>query len=663
MPELDEAGSSSTELARRGLLITLILAMTGSCLGLVGAVVGVVHGVEILLTLSSSIFSASSLILLLFFRRVAAQTIATSTTLFFFVNLSAGMVITTYGPGDHLNLFVYLVWFFPLLVFNKLVNQPAIGRLLGKILQTVPILFVGCLLPRLMVVLPKEQLMLLTIYCLSYLCYGVMLNVVTRYREAYIVERERAESLRVEITNRKEAEARIQHLAYFDTLTGLPNLLLLRERLEGALSRAVHRGNMGAVLFIDLNDFKTLNDTLGHETGDLLLKQVSMRLSACVRKSDTLARLGGDVFVVVLEGLSEDFEMAAVEARLSGEKILKAFGQSYSVGNYEYDSTTSIGITVFPAWSDSVDDILKRGDLAIQKAKAQGRNTLCFFDPEMQTSVASRAQLQSDLRRALHNCEFEVHYQPQVNSDGYVTGAEALLRWEHPLRGMVPPGEFIPLAEESGFIVEVGCWVLETACAQLAEWAKRPEMEHLTVSVNVSIRQFLDSNFVTSVRSVLQTSGVNPQRLKLEITESTVIEKVDEMIAKMTALKASGVGFSLDDFGTGHSSLAHLKRLPLDQLKIDRSFVTDVLTNIKDASIARTIITLGQCLNLSVIAEGVETDEQRDFLKQQGCDVYQGFLFSPALSAPLFEQFVEAASPLEATHYSGRSGSPSVVIH
>jgi diguanylate cyclase (GGDEF)-like protein len=652
MPEVDDVVFSSNELARRGLLITLILAMTGSCLGLIGATVGVVHGLEILLIVSSSIFSASSLISLLFFRSVTVQTVATLSTLFFFFNLSAGLVITTYAAGDHLNLFVYLFWFFPLLVFNKLVNQPAVGRLLGKILQSVPILVVGCLLPRLIVVLPKEQLMLLIIYCLSYLCYGVMLNVVTRYREAYVVERERTESLRTEITNRKVSEAKIEQLAYFDALTGLPNLLLLRERLETALTEAVHRGNMGAVLFIDLNDFKTLNDTLGHDAGDLLLKQVSNRLSACVRKSDTFARLGGDVFIVVLAGLSDDFEMSAVEARLSGEKILRAFLHPYSVGNYEYDSTASIGITVFPSWSDDVDEILKRGNLAIQEAKALGRNTLCFFDPEMQTSVASRAELQSDMRRALQNHEFEVHYQPQVNSDGQVMGAEALLRWKHPRRGMVPPIEFIPLAEESGFIVEVGCWVLESACAQLAEWANEPKMEELTVSVNVSIRQFLDSNFVSAVRNVLEASGANPHRLKLEITESTVIEKVDEMIAKMTAIKASGVGFSLDDFGTGHSSLAHLKRLPLDQLKIDRSFVTDVLTNIKDASIARTIITLGHCLGLSVIAEGVETDEQRDFLKQQGCEVYQGFLFSPALSAPLFEQYVAAATLREATYQS-----------
>jgi diguanylate cyclase (GGDEF)-like protein len=652
MPELDEVVFSSNEIARRGLLITLALAMAGSGLGLVSARMGMVRGVETALVLVSFLFSTGALFSILFWRGVTLQTFATIATSFFLFNLSAGMIIAICFAQEHLNLFVYFVWFFPLLVFNKLVNQPETGRLLGKVLLAAPMVIVSCLIPQMFAVFPIGQVVMVAVFCLSYACYGVMLNVVTRYREAYIVERERAESLKIEITNRRESEAKIQQLAYFDSLTGLPNLLLLRERLETALTEAVHRGNMGAVLFIDLNDFKTLNDTLGHEAGDLLLKQVSNRLSICVRKSDTFARLGVDVFVVVLEGLSDDFEMAAVEARLSGEKILKAFLQPYKVGNYDYDSTASIGITIFPAWSDGVDDILKRGDLAIQKAKALGRSTLCFFDPEMQTSVASRAELQSDLRRALQNHEFEVHYQPQVNSDGYVLGAEALLRWKHPRRGMVPPSEFIPLAEESGFIVEAGCWVLETACAQLAAWAKQPEMEHLTVSVNVSIRQFLDSNFVTAVRNVLHASGANPHRLKLEITESTVIEKVDEMIAKMTAIKAFGVGFSLDDFGMGHSSLAHLKRLPLDQLKIDRSFVTDVLTNIKDASIARTIITLGQCLDLSVIAEGVETDEQRDFLEQQGCHVYQGFLFSAALSALPFERYVAAASVRVAAYRS-----------
>jgi diguanylate cyclase (GGDEF)-like protein len=640
MADLDYLVLSSDGLARHGLVTTLILALGGSSLGIIGALLGTVAGAETVLVVCSALFSATALITLFVFRKVTLQTVATVSTMFFLFNLSAGMILAICSNGEHINLFVYLVWFFPLLVFNKLVNRPATGHLLGKLLLAAPILILCCLVPRLVVVFPKVQRIVIVVYCLSYFSYGIMLNIVTRYREAYIVERERAESLKVEMINREASEARIEYLAYFDALTGLPNLLLLRERLEASLAIAIHRGNMGAVLFLGLDDFKTLNDTLGHDTGDLLLQQVSNRLLTCVRKSDTLARFGGDEFVVVLEGLSDDAEIATGEARAGGEKLLEAFLQPYKMGNYEYDCTTSIGIALFPAWSDTVDALLTRGDLAIHKAKSQGRSRICFFDPEMQTNVASRAELQSDLRRALHNNEFEVHYQPQVDIAGYVKGAEALLRWEHPRRGMVPPVEFIGLAEESGLIVEVGRWVLETACNQLAEWAKQPEMKRLDVSVNVSIRQLLDAGFVNLVRNALQRSGANPHRLKLEITESSVMEKVDDVIAKMITLKASGVGFSLDDFGTGHSSLAYLKRLPLDQLKIDRSFVTDVLTNPKDASIAHTIIALGRDLHLSVIAEGVETEEQRDFLKQKGCYIYQGYLFSPALAASRFEEYV-----------------------
>jgi diguanylate cyclase (GGDEF)-like protein len=401
---------------------------------------------------------------------------------------------------------------------------------------------------------------------------------------------------------------------------------------------------MGALLFIDLDDFKTLNDTMGHDTGDVLLQQVALRLSSWVRQSDTVARLGGDEFVVMLEGLSEDAELAAADAKTIGDKVLGAFLQPFNVGNYEYATTASIGIALFPMWSDNVDEVLKRADLAMYQAKAQGRNKMRFFDPAMQVSVAARAELQSDLGRALANKEFELHYQPQVDNLGLVIGAEALLRWNHPRRGMVSPGEFIPLVEEGGLIVELGRWVLHTACFQLAEWAMRPEMERLILAVNVSIRQFLDANFVDLVLDVIRESGVDPQRLKIEITESFMMENTEETIAKMITLKASGIGFSLDDFGTGYSSLSRLKRLPLDQLKVDGSFVRDVLTDYRDASIVRTIIMLGRNLNLSVIAECVETDGQRKFLEKEGCYVYQGYLFSPALSAARFEDFVAAGT-------------------
>jgi len=287
-----------------------------------------------------------------------------------------------------------------------------------------------------------------------------------------------------------------------------------------------------------------------------------------------------------------------------------------------------------------VDDLLKRTDLAMYRAKAQGRDAMCFFDPVMQTDVDARAALRSDLRRALQNDEFVLYYQPQVNSDGVVAGAEVLLRWFHPLRGKVSPQEFMPLAEEAGLIVDLGRWVLEAACRQLAEWAPNPQMKILTLAVNVSIRQFLDAQFVSLVSKTLRRSGANPRCLKLEITESAMMEKPDEMIVKMAEIKAHGVGFSLDDFGTGYSSLSHLRHLPLDQLKIDQSFLRHALTDSKAASIVRTIIRLGRDLHLSVIAEGVETEAQCDFLKAEGCRLYQGFLFSPALQVSYFEAFV-----------------------
>jgi diguanylate cyclase (GGDEF)-like protein len=644
MHEVNEGDSSSRVLARRGLLITSILALTGAGVGTVCIPLGMVAGIEIALVLSCVLFTSGVLVTLLCFPRVALQTVATVSTIYFAVNLTSGAMIAILGHGERLNLFVYLVWFFPLLVFNKLVNQPAMGRFLAHILLATPLFAVGLLFPRLLVVLKTPQMVLLLVYCLSYACYAAMLNVVTRYREAYIVECARVASLNTDITNRRAAEARIEHLAFFDVLTELPNRLLLRERLERTLATAIQRGNTGALLFIDLDDFKTINDTLGHRTGDVVLQQVALRLTACVRQSDTVARLGGDEFAMMLEGLSADAEVAIAEAKAIGDKVLRAFLQPYNLGNYEYAAKASIGITLFPMWSGSVDELLKRAELAVYQAKARGRNMLCFFEPAMQQLVDSRAELQSDLRRALHNGEFQLHYQPQVDNGGHVTGAEGLLRWKHPRRGMVPPGAFIPLVEEAGLIIELGRWVLQSACSQLAQWAIRPECERLILAVNVSIRQFLDANFVGLVREVIRSSGANPHRLKLEITESAMLENAEDTIAKMTALKESGVGFSLDDFGTGYSSLSRLRRLPLDQLKIDASFIKDALTDHRGAAIVRTVIMLGKSLNLSVIAEGVETEGQRQFLEEEGCYTYQGYLFAAALTAARFEIFVATGS-------------------
>jgi len=862
------ADGTSTALARRALWITLTFGWLGAWLGVVGSWMGTVAGYERALIFCSLFFSSGALFSLIFFRRMTLQTVATVSTIGFSINLCAGMMIAAFGAGDPLNFFVYLVWFFPLLVFNKLVNRPAVGRFLAKFILIAPLLSVVCLLPRLISDFTTTPLILLAVYCVSYLGFAVMLDAVTRYREELVVERERAESLKLEaevlesisdcfisidaefrliylndaactefevlrrvalkdtlehvapgffsrsmrtgiesafanaragifeaqhnekdiwyvarcyprpngmsiyfhnitesvlsrreleraqnsireqaelldkaqdaifvvdmdyrirywnksaerlygwnstdvagalvadifhdenldmnahmastlkdgdwageisqrhsdgstltveshltlvksedgtprsilalntdITKRKAAEAKMERLAFYDTLTDLPNRQLLRETLDRALNAAARQKTTGALLFIDQDDFKTLNDTLGHYVGDLLLQQVASRLLSCTRKTDTVARLGGDEFVVMLEGLSNNEKKAAAAAKRISDKILEAFQQPYNLSVHQNESTASIGITLFSGLSDTADDLLKRADLAMYRAKSQGRNVMCFFDPEMQTYVTRRAALRADLRRALQNDEFELFYQPQVNSDGFVRSAEALLRWRHPQRGMVPPNEFIPLAEDGGLIVELGSWVLETACAQLSKWAHDPMLEGLSVAVNVSLRQLLDTNFVNLVLEVLRKSGANPCRLKLEITESSMLDKPDETIAKIEALKIRGIGFSLDDFGTGYSSLSHLKRLPLDQLKVDRAFITDLLVNDKDASIARTIITLGRNLNLTVIAEGVETEGQRQFLEREGCHIYQRFLYSPAVTVSKFENFVAA---------------------
>ena len=430
-----------------------------------------------------------------------------------------------------------------------------------------------------------------------------------------------------DLTLPKQSEERIQQLAFSDPLTNLPNRRLLLERLQHALATSCRNKRLGALFFIDLDDFKDLNDTLGHDKGDLLLQQVAQRLRDCVRESDTVARLGGDEFVVMLEDLSETPLEASKQAETVGEKILAALNQVYLLGEHAHHSTPSIGVTIFGDRPSSVDELLKQTDLAMYQAKGAGRNALRFFDAEMQTVVAARVAMEADLRKSLEEGHFVLHYQPQVDHLGRVFGAEALVRWQHPLRGMVSPAEFIPLAEETGLIIPLGLWVLETACAQLSAWAKKPEFAHLTLAVNVSARQFRQADFVDQLLAVLENSEADPRRLKLELTESMLLKDVEEIITRMTLLRSRGVGFSLDDFGTGYSSLAYLKRLPFDQLKIDRSFVRDVLTDPNDAVIARTIVSLAHSLGLNVIAEGVETKEQRTFLAAHNCHAYQGYLF------------------------------------
>ena len=446
-------------------------------------------------------------------------------------------------------------------------------------------------------------------------------------------------SYATDITARKRAEEKINTLAFFDQLTGLPNRTLLMDRLSQAMTLSDRNGCYAALLFIDLDHFKILNDTMGHDTGDQLLQQVAARLTGCVREGDTVARIGGDEFVVILATLSPGKQASASAIETVTEKILIQLNQVYQFGDTSHQCSASMGATLFRGPAAPVDDLMKQAELAMYRTKETGRNAMRFFDPEMETAVLKRITREKNLRVAVRDKEFFLHYQPQIVGDGQLTGAEALVRWLHPTLGMVSPAEFIPLAEETGLIVPLGLWVLETACAQLALWAQQPGRKHLTMAVNVSAHQFRQPDFVEQVLRVLKHSGALPHHLKLELTESLLVSNVDDTIEKMFALKAKGVGFSLDDFGTGYSSLAYLKRLPLDQLKIDQSFVRDVLVDPNDAAIAKTIVALAQSLGLSVIAEGVETQAQKDFLAGHGCHAYQGYFFSKPLSIDNFEAF------------------------
>ena len=444
----------------------------------------------------------------------------------------------------------------------------------------------------------------------------------------------------IDITERKAAEEEIKQLAFYDPLTQLPNRRLLLNLLQQAKATSTRSGMYGAIMFIDLDNFKTLNDTLGHDKGDLLLQQVATRLTGCVRECDTVARLGGDEFVIMLENLSKSAKEAALQVKTVGKKILAQLNQPYQLEGHKHHSTPSIGITLFSDHGRSIDELLKQADIAMYQSKAAGRNTLHFFDQAMQTSLTARASLEANLHRGLQKKQFVLYYQPQVNKTGRIIGAEALLRWQHSQLGMVSPAEFIPLSEETGLILRLGHWVLETACAQLANWAKDHETAQFELAINVSAREFHQADFVDQILAVLDRTGADPRKLKIELTESLLVSNVEDVIAKMVALKAKGVGFTLDDFGTGYSSLYYLKQLPLDQLKIDQSFIKDILIDLNDAAIAKMIVALAETLGLSVIAEGVETEDQRDFLFYHGCDAYQGYLFSRPLALDAFEAFV-----------------------
>ncbi|MFA6971556.1 MAG: EAL domain-containing protein [Gallionella sp.] len=441
----------------------------------------------------------------------------------------------------------------------------------------------------------------------------------------------------IDITERKHAEEKIKYLAFYDPLTHLPNRRLLMDRLQHALAFSAGSGRGAALMFIDLDNFKALNDTLGHDMGDLLLQQVAQRLGSCVREGDTVARLGGDEFVVLLEDMSDQPLDAAEQAEVFGEKILAALNQSYQLEIQEHYSTPSIGVTLISGHRQTIEELLKQADIAMYQAKKAGRNTIRFFDPQTQIAVNAHVAFERELRLAIERKQFHLYYQIQVDSSGRPVGAEALIRWIHPERGMVSPLQFIPLAEETGLILPIGLWVLDTACSQLSAWRHDANARDLVLAVNVSARQIRQADFVAQVQAAVQRHAIDATRLKLELTETLLLENIEEIIATMNALKAIGVQFSLDDFGTGYSSLQYLKRLPLNQLKIDQSFVRDLATDSSDKAIVRTIIAMAHSLSMEVIAEGVETEQQRQFLLDNGCLHYQGYLFGKPVPVAQFE--------------------------
>lgn len=441
----------------------------------------------------------------------------------------------------------------------------------------------------------------------------------------------------LDITERKKSEQQIHQLAFYDPLTNLPNRRLLMDRLHQAFSVSARSKQHGAIMFLDLDHFKTLNDTKGHEIGDLLLIEVAARLLFCVRDGDTVARMGGDEFVVVLEALGTKGHEAASLAERVAEKIQVALSKPFQLKERSHHSTSSIGIVMFKGHEDDVENLLKYADIAMYQAKTAGRNAIRFYDPETQSAIEARADMETELRLALDNHQFQLYYQIQVDDSHRPIGAEVLLRWLHPERGLISPVHFIPLLEESGMIVPVGLWVLQTACEQLRAWQGSKRTRDLTLAVNVSAKQFRQADFVVRVQRVLLESGAKPSQLKLELTESMVLENVENTIAKMRELKLLGLSFSMDDFGTGYSSLQYLKQLPLDQIKIDQSFVRDIASDANDAAIVQAIIAMSDALALNVIAEGVETEEQREFLDMHGCHAFQGYLFGKPLPLEQFE--------------------------
>jgi diguanylate cyclase (GGDEF)-like protein len=447
--------------------------------------------------------------------------------------------------------------------------------------------------------------------------------------------------LQRDIARRKEAEDKIEHLAFYDPLTGLPNRRLMQDRLDHSFAASSRHKFHCALLFIDLDNFKTLNDTRGHNVGDSLLIVVASRLQSCVREGDSVARLGGDEFVIVLENLSEQPEQAAKMAESVGDKVLSVLNEPYVLNNESYHGTASIGVCLFRNQEITVEELLKRADTAMYQAKSNGRNTLRFYDPAMQAALEQRMHLENDLRCALSANQFVLYYQPQVNQHGDIVGAEALIRWQDPQKGLISPCQFIPIAEETGLIVPIGQWVLETACAQIKAWEANPLTSKLQLAINISARQFHQHNFIEQVLQTLIDQKINPNRLKFELTESVVLKDISDAITKMYTLRDAGLCFSMDDFGTGYSSLSYLTQLPLSQLKIDQSFVRNVGVKRGDAVIIQTIIGMAKNLDMEVIAEGVEREDQKEFLTRHGCKFFQGYLFGKPVPIKEFEVMIK----------------------
>jgi len=447
-----------------------------------------------------------------------------------------------------------------------------------------------------------------------------------------------------DISEKKMSEERIYHLAHYDALTGLPNRMSFHNEFEEALSHAKRHGRRVALLFLDLDQFKLINDASGHPAGDELLKQVALRLKQTLREEDIVARLGGDEFTVLLDDIPsvEDVDLVA-------EKILQTLATPFHLDHSELVITTSIGISVFPGDGDDASTLLKNADTAMYRAKAQGRNNSQFFTAEMKTHASERLRLESAMRAALKNNEFLLHYQPQVDTlSGEIIGLEALVRWQHPERGLIPPGVFIPVAEDSGLIVPLGEWIMKEACSQYRKW-QDAGLEPVRIAVNLSGRQFVRQDLRGMVEKLLDDAGIAPGAIELELTESTIMEHVEETVETLKTLRELGVYLSIDDFGTGYSSMAYLKRFTIDKLKIDQSFVRDLATDSDDAAIVIATIAMAHALNLTVIAEGVETEEQLQFLKDHGCEQMQGYYFSRPLPVDDITELLRSGQRLGVT--------------